>query len=127
MQVGGVVRDAQAALFPRGDGEGGGGAARLRLGRRVGGAVVHGVLAGVARLLRDEGERLLRAVVTHDRHGRRVEERRCVPNISASHLHAKWCIAAGEMIDKLTLYYNRTRQAVITKELIEIISGAAAL
>lgn len=31
---------------------------------------------------------------------------------------------AGEMIDKLTLNYNRTRQAVITKELIEIISGA---
>ena len=34
---------------------------------------------------------------------------------------------AGEMITKLTLYYNRTRQAVITRELIEIISGAAAL
>jgi len=34
---------------------------------------------------------------------------------------------AGEMIEKLTLYYNRTRQAVITRELIEIISGAAAI
>ena len=34
---------------------------------------------------------------------------------------------AGEMIDNLTLVYNRTRQAVITKELIEIISGAEAL
>jgi len=34
---------------------------------------------------------------------------------------------AGEMIDKLTLTYNRTRQAQITKELIEIISGAEAL
>lgn len=34
---------------------------------------------------------------------------------------------AGEMIDKLTLLYNRTRQAVITRELIEIISGANAL
>lgn len=34
---------------------------------------------------------------------------------------------AGEMIDKLTVTYNRTRQAVITKELIEIISGAAAV
>lgn len=33
----------------------------------------------------------------------------------------------GEMIDKLTLTYNRTRQAVITRELIEIISGAAAV
>lgn len=33
----------------------------------------------------------------------------------------------GEMIDSLTLTYNRTRQAVITRELIEIISGAAAL
>jgi len=34
---------------------------------------------------------------------------------------------AGEMIDELTLSYNRTRQAVITSELIEIISGAEAL
>mgnify|MGYP001399820974 CR=1 FL=1 len=34
---------------------------------------------------------------------------------------------AGEMIDDLTLTYNRTRQAVITSELIEIISGAEAL
>jgi len=34
---------------------------------------------------------------------------------------------AGEMINKLTLNYNRTRQAYITKELIEIISGAEAV
>ena len=34
---------------------------------------------------------------------------------------------AGEMIDSLTLKYNRERQAIITKELIEIISGAEAL
>uniref|UniRef100_A0A8C5XZH9 ATP synthase subunit gamma n=1 Tax=Microcebus murinus TaxID=30608 RepID=A0A8C5XZH9_MICMU len=34
---------------------------------------------------------------------------------------------APDMIDKLTLTFNRTHQAVITKELIEIISGAAAL
>ena len=34
---------------------------------------------------------------------------------------------AGDMIDSLTLTYNRSRQAVITKELIEIISGAEAL
>jgi len=34
---------------------------------------------------------------------------------------------AGEMIDRLTINYNRTRQAAITKELIEIISGAEAL
>ena len=34
---------------------------------------------------------------------------------------------AGEMINKLTLNYNRTRQANITKELIEIISGAEAV
>ncbi|CAH3136409.1 unnamed protein product, partial [Pocillopora meandrina] len=33
----------------------------------------------------------------------------------------------GEMTDKLTLTYNQTCQAVITRELIEIISGAAAL
>ena len=34
---------------------------------------------------------------------------------------------AGDMIDRLTLVYNRTRQANITKELIEIISGAEAV
>lgn len=34
---------------------------------------------------------------------------------------------AGDMIKKLTLQYNRQRQAKITKELIEIISGAEAL
>ena len=34
---------------------------------------------------------------------------------------------AGEMIDSLTLLFNRTRQAAITTELIEIVSGAQAL
>jgi len=34
---------------------------------------------------------------------------------------------AGEMINKLTIFYNRSRQAAITKELIEIVSGAEAL
>ena len=34
---------------------------------------------------------------------------------------------ANDMIDNLTLFYNRSRQAVITKELIEIISGAEAI
>jgi F-type H+-transporting ATPase subunit gamma len=34
---------------------------------------------------------------------------------------------AGDMINKLTIKYNRQRQANITKELIEIISGAEAL
>ena len=34
---------------------------------------------------------------------------------------------AGEMIDKLTLHLNRVRQASITKELIEVVSGAEAL
>jgi len=34
---------------------------------------------------------------------------------------------AGDMINRLTIQYNRTRQAAITKELIEIISGAEAL
>jgi F-type H+-transporting ATPase subunit gamma len=34
---------------------------------------------------------------------------------------------AGDMIDRLTLFYNRTRQAQITRELIEIVSGAEAL
>jgi F-type H+-transporting ATPase subunit gamma len=34
---------------------------------------------------------------------------------------------AGDVINKLTIVYNRTRQAMITKELIEIISGAEAL
>ena len=34
---------------------------------------------------------------------------------------------AADVIDRLTLQYNRTRQAMITKELIEIISGAEAI
>ncbi len=34
---------------------------------------------------------------------------------------------AGEMIDRLTINYNRSRQQAITSELIEIISGAEAL
>ena len=34
---------------------------------------------------------------------------------------------AGDMISDLTLVYNRTRQAFITKELIEIISGAESI
>jgi len=34
---------------------------------------------------------------------------------------------AGDLIDRLTMEYNRTRQAAITTELIEIISGAEAL
>jgi len=34
---------------------------------------------------------------------------------------------AGDMIDRLTMKYNRSRQAMITKELIEIISGAEAV
>jgi ATP synthase F1 gamma subunit len=34
---------------------------------------------------------------------------------------------AGDMIERLTLSYNRQRQAQITKELIEIISGAEAV
>lgn len=35
--------------------------------------------------------------------------------------------SAGEILDRLTLQYNRDRQSTITNELIEIISGAAAL
>ena len=34
---------------------------------------------------------------------------------------------ASDMIDNLTIFYNRSRQALITKELIEIISGAEAV
>ena len=34
---------------------------------------------------------------------------------------------AGDLVDKLTINYNRSRQASITKELIEIISGAEAV
>ncbi|KPK89396.1 ATP F0F1 synthase subunit gamma, partial [bacterium SM23_31] len=35
--------------------------------------------------------------------------------------------SAEEMIESLTLYYNRVRQAAITKELLEIVGGAEAL
>ena len=34
---------------------------------------------------------------------------------------------AGELIDKLTLQFNRARQAAITSELVEIVTGAQAL
>ena len=34
---------------------------------------------------------------------------------------------AGELIKKQTLYYNKTRQAAITKELMDIVGGAEAL
>jgi len=34
---------------------------------------------------------------------------------------------AGEVIQKLTLYMNRVRQASITREIIEVVSGASAL
>ncbi len=34
---------------------------------------------------------------------------------------------AGDLIDRLTLTYNRSRQAAITTELIEVVSGAQAL
>lgn len=37
------------------------------------------------------------------------------------------CSVSGEMIGALQIKYNRTRQAVITTELIEIISGSVAL
>jgi F-type H+-transporting ATPase subunit gamma len=34
---------------------------------------------------------------------------------------------AGELIKKVTLFYNKTRQAAITKELMDIVGGAEAL
>ena len=34
---------------------------------------------------------------------------------------------AGDLVDRLTVNYNRSRQAAITKELVEIISGAESL
>ncbi|KAG0197432.1 atp3 gamma subunit of the F1 sector of mitochondrial F1F0 ATP synthase, partial [Mortierella sp. GBA30] len=34
---------------------------------------------------------------------------------------------AGEMVDRLTMTYNRSRQAAITSELVDIITGASAL
>ena len=53
-------------------------------------------------------------------------------NVCTLHVHLTlWlpsCLwSPGEMIERLQLTFNRTRQAVITRELIEIISGAAAL
>lgn len=57
----------------------------------------------------------------------------CLAEASASELSARMTAMdnasknAGEVIQNLTLQFNRTRQAVITRELIEIISGASAL
>lgn len=50
----------------------------------------------------------------------------CGEPLSLSHHNYPVC-STEEMIDRLTLTFNRTRQAVITRELIEIISGAAAV
>lgn len=55
-----------------------------------------------------------------------IQQNKIVMQVSTSAIH-NFCYISGEMIDKLTLSFNRTRQAVITRELIEIISGAAAL
>ena len=66
--------------------------------------------------------------VVHE-HSKDVEEFRQRWRLDAE-LSAResFCLEdAGDMIDSLTMTYNRTRQAVITKELIEIISGAEAL
>ena len=41
-------------------------------------------------------------------------------------LHQNASKNAGDMINKFQILYNRTRQAVITGELVEIITGAAA-
>ena len=43
-------------------------------------------------------------------------------------LRSEWATkAAGDMIDSLTLDYNKARQAQITKEILEVVSGAEAL
>ena len=59
------------------------------------------------------------------------EGKKCLKDLNhcltVSHFQYVYFFLAGEMIDKLTLTFNRTRQAVITRELIEIMSGAAAL
>ena len=51
----------------------------------------------------------------------------CGDKVSSVLLMSTLNSPVGEMIDRLTLTYNRQRQAVITRELIEVISGAAAV
>ena len=74
---------------------------------------------------------MLRTVGQDDCHGQLQQERRYVLTwtriLFLQSFKYEHIDIAGEMIDKLALTYNRTRQAVITGELIEIISGAAAL
>ena len=50
-----------------------------------------------------------------------------LPGIRVARDHGAIRRQASELIDALTLQYNRARQAAITKELIEIVSGAEAL
>jgi hypothetical protein len=70
---------------------------------------------------------MLRAILKDDCHGQLQQECR-YDYFHFFYLAQVSCpLLSGEMIDKLTLTYNRTRQSVITGELIEIISGAAAL
>ena len=61
---------------------------------------------------REKGTTLV--LVTHD-------------NELAEHCDRQLTMNAGELVEKLTINYNRSRQAAITKELIEIISGAESL
>lgn len=89
--------------------------------------------------------------LANDLYGQRHEERRCAASesippaifwslellllpvnslyvlvIFSKYMLVLFVCVLGEMIGRLTITMNRTRQAVITKELIEIISGAAA-
>lgn len=55
----------------------------------------------------------------------------CLPftqelELSHTHISQNASKNAGDMIDKFQILYNRTRQAVITGELVEIITGASA-
>merc|ERR1712117_558179 len=106
--LGGVVQDLRGRHLPHEDGQRGGEADPVRLDRLRRASVVPRVLPRLHDLLLHEG-------------GACSEQSSRMTAMDNSSKNA------GEMIDKLTLTYNRTRQAVITGELIEIISGAAAL
>ncbi len=95
-----------------------------------GGHAGHGNAAGAVYEYEPSEEEILDALLPGNL---RVQVFRALLESSASEHGARMTAMdnatrnAGDMIGKLTMTYNRTRQAQITKELIEIISGAEAL
>ena len=90
--------------------------------------------AGVKILVGDDYSGIFRETIKDDplvhvvgNYGREFAHYGAIDGLSAADVISWGTKNAGELIDKLSLTMNRVRQAAITKEIIEIVSGAAAL